>query len=104
MDGIEMETADDPIALFVAWMEAAEEGESNEPGAGWTGVVQGSREGVGEGVPAQDSAAALLERIFAAAGADRVLEEWRGTNARSNFVFAERRGMAKGTAVPLARA
>jgi pyridoxamine 5'-phosphate oxidase len=30
MDEIEMETADDPIALFVAWMKAAEESELND--------------------------------------------------------------------------
>ena len=30
MDGVEMETAVDPIALFVAWMKAAEESELND--------------------------------------------------------------------------
>ncbi len=30
MDGIEMETAVDPIALFVAWMKAAEASELND--------------------------------------------------------------------------
>jgi pyridoxamine 5'-phosphate oxidase len=34
MDGIEMETAVDPIALFVAWMKAAEASELNDASAG----------------------------------------------------------------------
>ncbi len=33
MDGIDMETAVDPIALFVAWMKDAEESELNDAGA-----------------------------------------------------------------------
>ena len=33
MDGIDMETAVDPIALFVAWMKAAEESELNDASA-----------------------------------------------------------------------
>ena len=33
MDEVEMETADDPIALFVAWMKAAEKSELNDASA-----------------------------------------------------------------------
>jgi pyridoxamine 5'-phosphate oxidase len=33
MDEIDMETADDPIALFVAWMKAAEQSELNDASA-----------------------------------------------------------------------
>ena len=33
MNGIDMETADDPIALFVDWMKAAEESELNDASA-----------------------------------------------------------------------
>src|SRR6202051_380583 len=33
MDGIDMETAVDPIALFVAWMKAGEESELNDASA-----------------------------------------------------------------------
>jgi pyridoxamine 5'-phosphate oxidase len=44
MDGIEMETADDPIALFVAWMKSAEESELNDASA--TALATASRDGM----------------------------------------------------------
>jgi pyridoxamine 5'-phosphate oxidase len=44
MDGIEMETADDPIALFVAWMKSAEESELNDASA--TALATATRDGM----------------------------------------------------------
>src|SRR5881409_3623845 len=44
MGGIDMETADDPIALFVAWMKAAEESELNDASA--TALATASRDGM----------------------------------------------------------
>ena len=44
MDGIDMETADDPIALFVAWMRAAEKSELNDASA--TALATASRDGM----------------------------------------------------------
>ena len=44
MDGIDMETAVDPIALFVAWMKAAEASELNDASA--TALATASRDGM----------------------------------------------------------
>src|SRR4051794_20754028 len=44
MDRIDMETADDPIALFAAWMKAAEESELNDASA--TALATASRDGM----------------------------------------------------------
>src|ERR1700758_376534 len=44
MVGIEMETADDPIALFVAWMKAAEASELNDASA--TALATATRDGM----------------------------------------------------------
>src|SRR6202051_4691212 len=41
MDGIDMETAVDPIALFVAWMKAADESELNDASAGALATATG---------------------------------------------------------------
>ena len=44
MDGIDMETAVDPIALFVAWMKAAEASELNDASA--TALATATRDGM----------------------------------------------------------
>jgi pyridoxamine 5'-phosphate oxidase len=44
MDGIDMETAVDPIALFVGWMKAAEASELNDPSA--TALATATRDGM----------------------------------------------------------
>lgn len=44
MDEIDMETADDPIVLFVAWMKAAEESELNDASA--MALATATRDGV----------------------------------------------------------
>jgi pyridoxamine 5'-phosphate oxidase len=44
MDGIDMETAVDPIALFVAWMKTAEESELNDAAA--VALATATREGM----------------------------------------------------------
>jgi pyridoxamine 5'-phosphate oxidase len=44
MDGIDVESAVDPIALFVAWMKAAEESELNDASA--TALATATRDGV----------------------------------------------------------
>jgi pyridoxamine 5'-phosphate oxidase len=44
MDGIDRETAVDPIALFVAWMKAAEASELNDPSA--TALATATRDGM----------------------------------------------------------
>jgi len=44
MDGVEMETAVDPIALFVAWMKAAEASELNDASA--TALATATRDGM----------------------------------------------------------
>jgi pyridoxamine 5'-phosphate oxidase len=44
MDGIDMDTAVDPIALFVAWMKDAEASELNDPSA--TALATATRDGM----------------------------------------------------------
>src|SRR5215469_16788785 len=44
MDEIEMESADDPIALFAAWMKAAEASELNDASA--TALATATRDGM----------------------------------------------------------
>jgi pyridoxamine 5'-phosphate oxidase len=44
MDGIDIETAVDPIALFVGWMKAAEASELNDPSA--TALATATRDGM----------------------------------------------------------